>query len=417
MCRQKIVRAVLLVFMLAAGVRLNAATGVGGLRCEHLENPQGIGTAQPRLSWQLQSGGSGVKQTAYQILVAASGEKLVPGAADLWDSGKIISDESILVAYAGKPLGSSAECFWKVRVWDENGKASAWSKPALWTMGILNADEWRAKWVGQDGVEAASTLTGASWIWFPEGEPQTAAPVETDYFRRVVAVPAGRKIKRAVFEFTGDNECRGWLGGLDLGAQDNFKAVRRNDITARLEPGKTYVLGLAGRNEGTEPNPAGVIGKLTVEFDEGEPLVIQTDDNWKTSKNLEAGWNTAGFDDSKWVAAKKLGPAGMEPWGEIRVPENRRQPARYLRKDFSVEKKISRATVSFCGLGLSELYLNGNKVGDAVLSPALAQYDKREFYVTYDVTKKLQRGTNALGVILGNGRFYADRSKDLCRAR
>ncbi len=108
---------------------------------------------------------------------------------------------------------------------------------------------------------------------------------------------------------------------------------------------------------------------------------------------------------------KVLGPAGMQPWGEARVPEDRRQPARYLRKEFSVDKSISRATVSFCGLGLSELYLNGKKVGDAVLSPAFAQYDKREFYVTYDVTKQLQRGTNTLGVILGNGRFYADRSK------
>jgi alpha-L-rhamnosidase len=101
----------------------------------------------------------------------------------------------------------------------------------------------------------------------------------------------------------------------------------------------------------------------------------------------------------------------VRPWGESRVPESRRQPARYLRKDFSVEKKTTRATVSFCGLGLSELYLNGKKIGDAVLSPAFSQYDKRDYYVTYDVTKNLSRGANAIGVILGNGRFYADRSK------
>jgi len=67
--------------------------------------------------------------------------------------------------------------------------------------------------------------------------------------------------------------------------------------------------------------------------------------------------------------------------------------------------------VSFSGLGLSELYLNGRKVGDHVLSPAFAQYNQREFYVTYDVTEYLRRGANALGVMLGNGRFYADRSK------
>jgi alpha-L-rhamnosidase len=101
----------------------------------------------------------------------------------------------------------------------------------------------------------------------------------------------------------------------------------------------------------------------------------------------------------------------MQPWTNPRSAESRRQPARYLRKDFTAEKKISCATVSLSGLGLSELYVNGNKIGDAVLSPAFAQYDKRAFYVTYDVTKNLSRGENALGVILGNGRYYADRSK------
>ena len=388
-----------------------AATTAGGLRCEHLQNPQGIDATAPRLSWMLQASERGVKQTAYQILVASSATKLKAGQGDLWDSGKVSSDDSVLVAYAGKALASRTECFWKVRVWDAHGKVSAWSQPASWTMGILNAGEWHAKWIGQDGADLTNTFTGTSWIWFPEGEPQTAAPIETNYFRRVVTIPANRKIKRAIFEYTGDNECRGWIDQFDLGARNNFKTVKWNDVTTRLEPGKTYLFGLTGRNEGTNANPAGVIGLLTIEFTEGEPLVIQTDDQWKVSKHLEAGWNTVGFDDSQWVAAKILGPAGMEPWGETRVPEDRRLPARYLRKDFAVEKKIARATVAFSGLGLSELYVNGKKIGDAVLSPAFAQYDKREFYVTYDVTKNLQRGANTLGVILGNGRFYADRSK------
>jgi len=101
----------------------------------------------------------------------------------------------------------------------------------------------------------------------------------------------------------------------------------------------------------------------------------------------------------------------MQPWGEVRSAEQRILPARYLRKDFPIEKKIARATVSFSGLGLSELYVNGSKIGDRVLSPAFSQYNKRDFAVTYDVTKNVQRGANALGVILGNGRFYADRSK------
>ncbi len=411
MNRSKFVSALILICVLATSLRLQAATHVGDLRCEHLVNPQGIDATQPRLSWIINSDAHDVAQTAYQVLVASTKAGLKPGQADLWDSGKVMSDRSVLMTYAGKPLASREQCFWQVRVWDSHGKVSSWSKPAEWTMGILDANEWRAKWIGQDGEDITNTFAGTSWIWFPEGEPQVAAPVETNYFRRVITIPAGRKIKRAIFEYTGDNECRGWIDQFDLGARNNFRTVKWNDITTRLQPGKTYLFGLTGRNEGTNDNPAGVVALLTVEFTEGEPFIVRTDDKWKVSKNPEPGWTSVGFDDSNWMAAKILGPAGMEPWGETRVPEDRRLSARYLRKDFTVEKKIARATVSFSGLGLSELYLNGRKVGDAVLSPAFAQYDKRAFYVTYDVTKDLRRGTNALGVILGNGRFYADRSK------
>jgi alpha-L-rhamnosidase len=408
----KLVFALMLLPLLTACLGLHAATSVGELRCEHLENPQGIDAGQPRLSWLLESGKRDVKQSAYEILVASSRKALAAGNGDLWDSGKVASDQSVLVPYAGQALVSREECFWKVRIWDANGKASAWSDPGEWTMGILSADDWHAKWIGQDGVEGKNVLFGTSWIWFPEGEPQIAAPIETNYFRRVVTIPAGRKIKRAIFAYTGDNECRGWLGTIDLGAWSNFKSVKWSDITARLESGKTYVFGLTGGNEGTNANPAGVIALVRIEFTDGAPLVIQTDEQWKVSKQATKGWQTEDFDDANWVAAKVLGPAGMEPWGETHVPDDRREPARYLRKEFAVDKRIARATVSFCGLGLSELYLNGKKVGDAVLSPAFAQYDKREYYVTYDVTKNLRRGANALGVILGNGRFYADRDSE-----
>ena len=391
--------------------QLFAAVTVGALRCEHLENPQGIDAPLPRLSWQLSAPEHDVRQSAYQVLVASDPAGLKAGTGDLWDSGKISSDASILVAYAGKPLTSHESCFWQVRVWDAAGKVSAWSKPAAWTTGILSPAEWHAQWIGSDGKDLTNFLTGTSWIWFPEGQPQIKAPPGTNYFRRLVTIPANRTIRRAIFEYAGDKDCRGWLGQFDLGARNSSKTVKWNNVTTRLEPGRTYCLGLTGRNEGTEPAPAGVIGKLTIEFTEGEPIIIQTDDQWKVSKALEAGWNTNGFNDSKWIVAKVLGPAEMRPWGNPQTAESRRQPARYLRKEFSVEKKVARATVSFCGLGLSELYVNGKKAGDAVLSPAFAQYDQRAFYVTYDVTKDIRSGRNALGVILGNGRYYADRSR------
>ena len=388
-----------------------AAVTVGELRCEHRENPLGIDVPQPRLSWSLKSNERGVKQSAYQILVASSAADLRANRGDLWDSGRIASDAAVLLPYGGQPLASQAQCFWKVRAWDQNGKASAWSEPAYWTMGILSPSGWRARWIGLDGEDVTNVLAGTSWIWFPVGSPADSAPVETNYFRRVVTIPAGRTIKQAVFQYTGDNEARGWINDNDLGARNNFKTVKWNDITTRIEPGRTYAFCLTGINSGEAPNPAGVIGLLTIEFTEGEPLVIQTDEKWKVSRTAPKGWNLPAFDDSGWGSAKVIGAAGMQPWGETRTAENRRLAARWLRKEFAVEQKVARATVCFSGLGSSELYLNGDKVGDAVLSPALSQYDKRVYYVTYDVTKQLRRGANALGAVLGGGRFCSDRSK------
>ena len=391
-------------FLVVLALPSAAAVNVSGLRCEQLEHPRGIDVLKPRLSWLLESDQSGVRQTAYQILVASSKALLAQDQADLWDSGQVKSAASVLVAYAGKPLVSRASCFWKIRIWDEAGQVSAWSPTSLWTMGILHPEEWRAKWIGQDELESTNYLSGTSWIW-------SRSAAETNYFRRLVVLPAGRPIKRAIFEYTGDSECRGWIDHFDLGARNNFKTVKWNDITGRIEPGQSYVFGLTGRHVAKGGNSGGVIGRLSVEFSDGSVMLVPTDETWLVSSNAPSQWNSTSFDPVHWEVPKILGPAGALPWGGIREPEDRRLPARYLRREFSVNKAISRATISLCGLGLSELYLNGGKVGDSVLSPAFSQYDRREFYVTYDVTANLRPGANALGVILGNGRFFADRSK------
>src|SRR5208283_3293287 len=142
---------------LAAGLVLHPVD----LRCEYLKNPFGIDRTNPRLSWKLQSpplssrvvpvSGRGLKQTAYQIQVAATEQALADGQIDLWDSGRVNSDQSNLVTYRGKALESREMCWWKVRVWDQDGKASAWSEPALWSMGLLQPSDWDAKWIGLSG--------------------------------------------------------------------------------------------------------------------------------------------------------------------------------------------------------------------------------------------------------------------------
>ena len=385
-------------------------TTVTDLRCEDLHNPLGIDATHPRLSWILNSGKRGQRQTAYQVIVASSEAKLKAVQGDLWDTGKVESDSSIQLPYAGHPLESHAQCFWKVRIWDKDGNVSAWSKPALWTMGILAPSDWQAKWIGLDGEDKPNWLADTSWIWFPGGQPDKVAPPGTNYFRRTFVLPANADIKRARILVTGDSLAKAYINGRDVGGRDNPRYVRDQDITYRLHPG-TNLVAIVGLNRGTVPKPAGVIARLEVEFQSSDSFALGTDEKWKASDRETTGWNELDFDDSGWVAAQNLGPVGMPPWGNVRTSESRRQPARWLRKDFTVGKKIRRATVSFSGLGWSELYLNGSKVGDHVLSPAFAQYNKRVFYVTYDVTRQLRRGANAMGVVLGNGRYYADRSK------
>ena len=155
------------------------------LQCEYRSNPLGIDVVQPRLSWQVQSTERDQSQTAYQILVADNQELLRKNQADVWDSGKVASDDTVDIAYAGKPLTSGEQCFWKIKVWDKNGKESGGSTPAKWSLGLLKPGDWQGKWIGWYQDEKTNDFGDAQWIWFPEGNPAASAPVATRYFRRV----------------------------------------------------------------------------------------------------------------------------------------------------------------------------------------------------------------------------------------
>lgn len=225
------------VFAIAAvfGVSIGSyAASVTRLRCEYLENPLGIDATRPRLSWNMESNERAELQSGYQILVASHKSKLAEGKADLWDSGRVNSDQSINVVYAGKPLQSGQRCYWTVRIWDKNGHATRYGNAAMWQMGLLTPEDWHGKWIA-------------------------------------------------------------------------------------------------------------------------------------------------------------------------RTTDTNSNPAPFLRHAFEINQRIKHATVFICGLGYYELHINGKKIGDHLLDPGYTRYDKRDLYVTYDVTDDLQRGKNAVGAILGNG--------------
>lgn len=132
------------------------------LRCEYLENPLGIDVRQPRFSWVLEHPQRGELQSAYQILVAASLSLLDTQKGGPWDSGKVESDDSMQVVYAGQPLTSGRRYYWKVRYWDREGRVSPYSEPAWFEMGLLSRDEWKGQWVsGGNQLRKEFQLSGA----------------------------------------------------------------------------------------------------------------------------------------------------------------------------------------------------------------------------------------------------------------
>jgi alpha-L-rhamnosidase len=379
------------------------------LRCEYRQNPLGIDTLQPRLSWTLEPSdpnARGQRQIAYQILAASSEEHLRNDQGDLWDTGRVESDKSIQMPYEGKPLASGLLVWWKVRVWDDAGKPSAWSEPALWSMGLLKAEDWKGKWIGLDaGAGKPEQLKKAQWIWT---EPSGG----TRYFRRTIQIAPDNPLSDALLYLVGSGASTPYINGKELRSAKGLDDPISLDITEALHAGTNVV---AVNVNASDNAPSGLIGAIEMELAHGDTVAVYTNEKWQavpfSIHQDQIDFSLHPDHNSPWVPAKVLGPYGIAPWGEVGWAERSVLPARLLRKDFNVEGQVKRATLYISGLGLSEPYLNGAKVGDDVLVPALTDYDKRVFYLTYDVTQRLKPGPNAVGVILGNGRYFGPRRR------
>lgn len=156
-------RFLLLVFPLIAGMLslCNCSSiEVDGLTCEMLTNPLAIDSTHPHFSWQMSGRKEGVSPAAYQILVATDPDRLNEGDADLWNSGKVMSSKSLFIPYDGNQLTSLSYAYWKVRVWDQEGKCSAWSAPAFFGVGILEEEDWspEASFIGVTHTDDASEI-------------------------------------------------------------------------------------------------------------------------------------------------------------------------------------------------------------------------------------------------------------------
>jgi alpha-L-rhamnosidase len=312
-------RLLLIVFALTLTSPSFAAMRPVNLTCEYLVNPLGIDALPPRLSWQLVSDKRDQRQSAYQILVASSEEKLRRNRGDLWDTGKVSSREQLHIEYAGKPLRSGQRCYWKVRVWDQEDRSSNYSPPANWEMGLLSPQDWHGKWIGRTTDKAYQP-----------------APL----FRRTFTVRGQIRRARIYLCGLGYHELR--LNGQKVGDHlldpgytryDRRVLYVTHDVTALLRQGENAVgvmLGTGWFNVHTQAvwqfhqapwraSPR-LLLELRIEYADGREERVVSDERWKCStgpilfdsiyggetydaRKEKPGWDTIGYSDADWQAA------------------------------------------------------------------------------------------------------------------
>ncbi len=324
--------------LVAATGRSFAAAGaltVTDLRCEYLANPLGIDAPQPRLSWIVDSKQRSQVQSAFQIIVSTNEAQLKSSVGELWDTGRIAADQTLLIAYGGRPLTSGQRAWWKVKVWDAAGNESV-SEPAFWEMGLLTPQDWPAQWI------ARTSDTNSR-----------PAP----YLRRTFNLTA--KIKRARAYICGLGYYELHINGKIVGDRLLDPAYTRfdkrvfystYDVTEDLRRGKNAMgvilgngwynvqtLAVWGFDHAPWRSVPKLLMELRVEYADGYVETFVTDNQWKTSsgpimfdsiyggETYEArleqpDWDKAEFDDSTWAPAKVVAPPGGRLVAEMIPP-------------------------------------------------------------------------------------------------
>ncbi len=370
------------------------------LRCEYRVDPIGIAATTPRLSWILESHVRGQLQTAYQIYVARKPEFLEE--PDLWDSGKVVSDQTTHVIYRGERLKTGERAWWRVRVWDKNGKAST-SPVAYWEMGLLDRSDWRAQWIGlrtRDPIPFPELdKKNLHWIASPDMDPIHGAPVGIRHYRKEFVVPQG-EIKSAGVWITADDIFELTVNSIFVSRGVAWQRFYFIDLTDRLQSGNNDIDIAVTNFNGV----SGAIAQFHVEFTSGHKIVMATDATWTVSSKLGAEGNA--------TPVREIARLGQQPWAaltgdDLQYP-HRPEPSPFLRKDFMLSNKVKRARLYATALGLYEVHLNGQRVGKSYFSPGWTDYEKRIEYQSYDVTDALRHGQNIIGAVLGDG-WYAGR--------
>lgn len=374
------------------------------LRSEAMQNPIGIDVAKPRFSWKMEDVRRGAVQRAYQVQVASSAEALESGKADLWDSGKVESNASFEIEYAGAPLKPLTAYYWRVNLWDMEGNETGYTKAATVETGFMDKANWKAQWIAAPYKEDKpdDVLKDLSWIWYPEGDPVKRAPGGEVYFRAEVDVPADSPVASASSWGLADNHARIYINGTLAHQVIGFKGAVGEDVKKLIKPGKN-LLQVAVMNGSS--GPAGLALGLDIKLLNGRNILAVTNGEWKASKVSGAQWPENGSGTADWKDAKELGKVGMKPWDKPNIA-TKGGPASIHRKEFGAAAAPVSARLYITALGSYRAEINGQRVGNDILTPEWTDYRDRLIYQTYDVTSLVKTGDNALGVTLGDG-WYA----------
>ncbi|HEX3685105.1 MAG TPA: family 78 glycoside hydrolase catalytic domain [Bryobacteraceae bacterium] len=370
------------------------------LRCEYLQSPLGIDTRQPNLSWQSDNTERNWRQTAYQIFVASSPEALASGKADIWNSGKQLSDVSVGIPYAGPPLLSRRLYYWAVRVWDQHNRVSQSEEPVSWEMGLLQPEDWSAKWITRNNPESEADLADIRWIWVPGQNALATLPQTVADFRLQFDLPD--KPKHAVLYIVARGNFNAKVNGRESGSKKSWNEFDREDIADELLPGTNSIeitvtvpapQVLSPQRPVAKTVPAALAALLELTHADGTSERIPSNTRWEA--RLQNG--------PEWKPAEVVGSLDDKRFGDNPAPLP--QPASLLRREFSVSKSVQSARLYVTALGSYRMFLNGVRVGHDVLTPDFTDYRKRVLYQTYDVTSLLVSGHNVIGAMLGDGWF------------
>jgi alpha-L-rhamnosidase len=295
--------------------RLTPPLNADDLTCEYKRNPISIDELTPRLSWKLYTNERNVTQLAYEIRVSDNALLLTKGRNLIWQSGRVISDQSILVPYKGPALISREKCYWQVRVWSNKKQVSPWSSVNFWKMGLLNKSDWTARWI-QDPNKADTV--------------NTPSPM----FRK--AFKLKKPIRAAYLYITAHGLYEAQLNGERVGDDyfsPGFTSYRKRlqyqvyDVSSKLKKGDNAIgvtLGDGWFRGYTYDRKTDAYGKrlallfqLEVVYENGERQIITSDKNCRVSygpirsssffdgelydANWEKpGWSTVLYNDASW---------------------------------------------------------------------------------------------------------------------